>query len=90
MRFNNFFTAKIEKVMAYFVPTNSHPIDESYIGTKPQTNQAFSEFSVLTQEDVRHLVKKLATKSCTPDAIPKSLLKDHSYSDRNNQQLHII
>ena len=37
----------------------------------------FSKFSVLTQEDVRHLVKKLATKRCTLDPIPTSLLKDH-------------
>ena len=36
----------------------------------------FSEFSVL-QVDMRHLVKKLATKSCALDQIPTSLLKDH-------------
>ena len=37
----------------------------------------FSEFSLLTQADVRHSVKKLATISCTRDPIPTSLLKDH-------------
>ena len=63
--------------MPGLVLTNSHPIDESYIERKPQPNLTFSVFSVFTQEDVRHLVKKFATKSCTLDPIPTSLLKDH-------------
>ena len=76
-RFNNFFTAKIGKIMVGLVPTNSYPFEESYIETKPQTNLTFSEFSPLTQEDARHLVKKSATKSHTLDSILTSLLKDH-------------
>ena len=59
------------------MPTNSHPIDELYIETKPQTNLTFNEFSILTQEDVGYLVKKSAAKSCTLDPIPTRLLKDH-------------
>ena len=30
-RFNNFFTSKIEKIMAGLVPTETNPIDKSYI-----------------------------------------------------------
>ena len=41
-RFNKFFTSKIEKIMAALVPTDTHPIDESYIETKPQADHKFS------------------------------------------------
>ena len=38
--------------MAALVPTDAHPIDESYIGTKPQTDHKFSEFNILSDQDV--------------------------------------
>ena len=63
--------------MADLALTNSDAIDESYIETRSQTNMTFSEFNVLTMKDERDLVKKLATKCCTLDPIPTSLLKDH-------------
>ena len=34
-RFNKFFTSKIEKNMSALVPTDTLPIDESYLETKP-------------------------------------------------------
>ena len=37
-RINKFFTSKIEKIMAALVPTDTHPIDKSYIETEPQTD----------------------------------------------------
>ena len=60
--------------MAALVPT--HPIDESYIETKPQTDHKFSEFNILSDHDVGQIVKKSATKSCILDPVPTSLLKD--------------
>ena len=51
-RFNKFFTSKIEKIMAALVPTGTHPIDEPYIETKPQTDHKFSEFNILSDQDV--------------------------------------
>ena len=49
-RFNKFFTLKIEKIMAALVPTDTHPIDESSIETKPQTDHKFSEFNTLSDK----------------------------------------
>ena len=33
-------------------PTDTHPIDESYIKTKPQADHKFSEFNILSDQDV--------------------------------------
>ena len=63
--------------MAALVPTDTHPIDESYIETKPQTDHKFSEFNILYDHDVGRIVKKSATKSCILDPVPVSLLKEH-------------
>ena len=63
--------------MAALVPTDAHPIDESYIETKPQTDHKFSEFNILSDQDVGWIVKKSATKSCILDPVPTSLLKEH-------------
>ena len=63
--------------MAALVPIDTHPIDESYIETKPQTDHKFSEFNILSDHDVGRIVKKSATKSCILDPVPVSLLKEH-------------
>ena len=63
--------------MAALFPTDTHPIDESYIETKPQTDHKFSEFDILSDQDVGQIVKKSATKSCILDPMPTSLLKEH-------------
>ena len=76
-RFNKFFTSKIEKIMAALVPTDTHLIDESYIETKPQTDHKFSEFNILSDQDVGRIVKKSATKSCILGPVPTNLLKEH-------------
>ena len=38
--------------MAALVPTDRHPIDESYVETKAQTDHKFSEFNILSDQDV--------------------------------------
>ena len=38
--------------MASLVPTDTHPIDESYIETQPQKDPKFSEFNILSDQDV--------------------------------------
>ena len=76
-RFIKFFTSKIEKIMAALVPTDTHPVDESYIETQPQTDHGFSEFNISSDQDVGRIVKKSATKSCILDPVPASLLKEH-------------
>ena len=63
--------------MAGLVPTETHPIDESYIECTPMTNLSFTHFNVLSCDMVKRPVKKSATKSCTLDPIPTSLLKEH-------------
>ena len=63
--------------MVALVPTDTHPIDESYVETKPQTDYKFSEFNILSDQDVGRIVKKSATKSCILDPVPTSLLKEH-------------
>ena len=42
-RFNKFFTSKIEKIMAGLVPTETNPIDKSYIESNPMTNLSFTQ-----------------------------------------------
>ena len=63
--------------MAGLVLTEIHPIDESYIESTPMTNLSFTHFNLLSCDNVKRLVKKLATKSCTLDPIQTSLLKEH-------------
>ena len=38
--------------MADLIPTDTHPIDESYFETKPQTDHKFSEFNIFSGQDV--------------------------------------
>ena len=76
-RFNKFFTSKIEKIIAGLVPIETNPIDESYVESTQMTNLSFSHLNVLSCDNVERLVKKSATKSCTLDPIPTSLLKEH-------------
>ena len=63
--------------MAALAPADTHPIDESYIEKKPQTDHKVSEFNILSDQDVRRIVKKSTTKSCILDPVPTSLLKEH-------------
>ena len=63
--------------MAGLVPTETHPIDESYIESTPMTNLSFTHFNMLSRDNVTRLVKKSATKSCILDPIPTSPLKEH-------------
>ena len=63
--------------MAALVPTDTHPVDESHIETKPQTDHKFSEFNILSDQDVGRIVKKSATKSCILDPVSTSPLKEH-------------
>ena len=69
-RFSNFFISKIENIMASLVHTDTHPIDESYIETNiPQTYHKFSEFNILSNQDVGQIVKISATKNCVLDPV---------------------
>ena len=63
--------------MTGLVPTATHPIAESYIESKPETQHKFTEFSILSGKEVEQIVKKSATKSCVLDPIPTSLIKEH-------------
>ena len=76
-RFNKSFTSKIEKIMAGLVPTETNPIDKSYIESTPMTNLSFTHFNVFSCDNFKRLVKKSTTKSYTLDPIPTSLLKEH-------------
>ena len=38
--------------MAALAPADTHPNDESYIETKPQTDHKVSEFNILSDQDV--------------------------------------
>ena len=44
--------------MKSVVLTDTHPIDESYIEQKPQTNLEFCEFNLLSDAYVEDLMKK--------------------------------
>ena len=63
--------------MVGLVPTTTHPIDESYIESKPETEYKFTEFSILSGKEVEQIVKKSTTKSYVLDPIPTSLIKEH-------------
>ena len=63
--------------MAGLVSPETHPIDESYTESTPMINLSFTYFKVLSCDNVKRLVKKSATKSCTLVPISTSLLKKH-------------
>ena len=63
--------------MVGLLPTETHPIDKSCIEYTPVTNLSFTYFNVLSCDNVKRLMKKSATKSCTLGPIPTSLLKEH-------------
>ena len=74
-RFNKFFTSKIEKVMAGLVPTETNPIDKSYIESNPMTNLSFTHFNVLscdndTGEEISN--QKLYSRSNSNKSIERS------------------
>ena len=86
-RFNKWFTSKIEKIMAGLVPTETNPIDKSYIDFTPMTNLSFTHFNVLSCDNVKRLVKKSATKSCTLNPIPtRTPWRLHTHTNRYHQQ----
>ena len=63
--------------MVGLVPTATHPIDESYIKSKPETEHKLTKFIILSSKEVEQIVKKSATKSCVLDPVPTSLIKEN-------------
>ena len=77
--------------MAGLVPTETHPIDKSYIESNPVTNLSFTHFNMLSCDNVKRVVMKSATVNCTLDPIPTNLLKEHledvhTHTNRYHQQ----
>ena len=63
--------------MAGLVPTATHPINESYIESQPETEHKFTEFHILSRKDVEQIVKKSATKSCVLGPVSTNLIKEN-------------
>ena len=89
-RFNKFFTSKIEKIMADLVPTETNPIDKSYIESNPMTNLSFTHFNVLSCDNVKTgeeiSNQKLYSRSNSNKSIERSHWRLHTHTNRYHQQ----
>jgi len=69
-KFCNFFLEKIEKIQSIFTTTE----DECVQNTTPC--QHLLDFDLATPEEIKKIILKSPTKSCTLDPFPTFLLKD--------------
>ena len=75
--FNQFFTEKMDKIMAGLQPIETHPIDPKYIEAVNESPIMLSTYKKNSLEDTKRLIHTAATKSCEIDPIPTVLLKEH-------------
>ena len=90
-RFKKFFTSRIEKIMAGLVPTETNPIDKSYIESTPMTNLPFTHFNVLSCDNVKRLVKKISnqklhSRSNSNKSFERTPWRLHTHTNRYHQQ----
>ena len=75
--FSDFFENKIEKIRSDIASKNECNITNESNSTQIQKpKETFSEFEVITEEQVLKLISKSSTKSCELDPIPTWLLKE--------------
>lgn len=76
--FNAFFIEKIAKIR---IAIDEKPVSETVRGIHTEsaysTTHRFDRFSILTTEDVDGLIRKSATKSCSLDPCPTSIVKEY-------------
>ena len=72
--FSAFFQGKVDTIRSKFDPT----IDDAFeYDGKDDTISAFHTFQSVTEEDIRKIVSKSASKSCELDPLPTKLLKSN-------------
>ncbi|XP_060554994.1 uncharacterized protein LOC132715902 [Ruditapes philippinarum] len=75
--FSDFFENKIEKIRSDIASKNEcNTTNESNSTQIQKPKETFSEFEVITEEQVLKLISKSSTKSCELDPIPTWLLKE--------------
>ena len=73
--FGEFFEGKIKSIRDYL---DSLPVDAQYQNTEEEskTNTVMEEFRILSEDEVRELIKESPSKHSELDPIPTHLLKD--------------
>jgi hypothetical protein len=71
--FNTFFKTKIEKIRESLNDYKTRPLT-THIGKRPSVS--FSEFKLLSTDEIKKLVMAAPCKSCNLDPIPTQLLKE--------------
>ncbi len=72
-KFNNYFSDKIENIRT---DLDSQNIMHEEIGENKKYQTTLKEFRLLSEDDVRDLVKKAPNKYCILDPVPTWLLRD--------------
>ena len=74
--FLSFFIDKVEKIRSNVNSDNSAVFEEA---NAYQSDQIMSEFQALSCEDVRKIIMRFPSKSCSLDSLPTWILKEILY-----------
>ena len=75
-RMANFFDEKIQLIHNGLVELQVDSLELDSDRQFPDTGECLTDFSPLTEDEVRKLIKQSATKSCCLDPIPTQLVKE--------------
>ena len=73
--FNDFFVAKIEKIMQDLAPNNMTHILHDYLESTSETTERLTNFKVIMNQDILSIMNVAPPKSCKLDPMPMTLLK---------------
>ena len=76
--FSEFFKNKIDKIMRKLKSDEDGiSIGPQYLESESQTSCRFSEFRLVSEDELASIIKATPTKSCDSDPITTKLLKEH-------------
>ena len=79
-KFAESFLGKVETIRSSFEPSNTYIVDcncNSCLPIAKSKPNQFSNFTELTQDEVRSIIMKCANKTCNLDTLPTWLAKDN-------------
>ncbi len=75
-KFSQFFTEKIDKIRTSIDDQKAQLGEEIEMDEVPGTESTFSEFELLTEDEVKKIILSFPNKQCGLDPLPLSMLKE--------------